>query len=61
MRYAGVNTWFGLAATVAKRAHWMKPYIGGAAYDVQAVKELACGTANVYDIEVDTASLKKLD
>lgn len=39
----------------------MKPCIGGGAYDVQAVKELMCGTASVFDIDVDTASLNNTD
>lgn len=61
LRYACANTWFGLSAIVADRCAWMKPYIGGTAYDVQAVKELAAGTSAQFDIDVDAASLKGTD
>ena len=57
MRYSLTNSSLCLSATVARKAKWLMPYIGGAAYSVQALKELMNPQPVCYDIEVDAASL----
>ena len=57
LRYSITNSGLCLSANIARNAKWLKPYIGGAAYDVQALIELAKPKHVCYDIEVDEGSL----
>ena len=57
LRYSCLNSGFALVAKVNAKAAWMKPYIGGLAYDVQAFKELTAGENCRFDIDIDAESL----